>query len=173
MGHSLIGMTQAVEAKLARELEMCFLPLAFVTDYDCWHQSEEAVSVEMVIANLKQGVARIKQLLPLLIRELPQQRDACSCASALAASIITAPVHDPGKDLQEAGTDHRQIHHVAHLRRAMPQELILVINPGNTSTKVAVYDGLTPAMRRIDQARRRGAGGASATSTPRRISAKT
>jgi 5'-methylthioadenosine phosphorylase len=97
MGHSLIGMTQAVEAKLARELEMCFLPLAFVTDYDCWHQSEEAVSVEMVIANLNQGVARIKQLLPRLIRELPRQRDACSCSSALAASIITAPVMIPEK----------------------------------------------------------------------------
>ena len=39
LGFSLIGMTQAVEAKLARELEMCFLPLALVTDYDCWHQS--------------------------------------------------------------------------------------------------------------------------------------
>jgi 5'-methylthioadenosine phosphorylase len=97
MGHSLIGMTQAVEAKLARELEMCFLPLAFVTDYDCWHQNEEAVSVEMVIANLKLGVTRIKQLLPVLIHELPQQRDACSCSSALAASIITAPVLIPEK----------------------------------------------------------------------------
>lgn len=91
MGHALIGMTQAVEAKLARELEMCFLPLAFVTDYDCWHQSEEAVSVEMVIANLTKGVARIKKLLPLVIRELPEQRDGCACAGALAASIITAP----------------------------------------------------------------------------------
>jgi 5'-methylthioadenosine phosphorylase len=76
---------------------MCFLPLAFVTDYDCWHQGEEAVSVEMVIANLKLGVARIKQLLPRLIRELPQQRGACSCASALAASIITAPIMIPEK----------------------------------------------------------------------------
>lgn len=97
MGHALIGMTQAVEAKLARELEMCFLPLAFVTDYDCWHQSEESVSVEMVIANLNKGVSGIKQLLPRLIRELPLQRDACSCAGALAASIITAPIMIPEK----------------------------------------------------------------------------
>ena len=97
MGHSLIGMTQAVEAKLARELEMCFLPLAFVTDYDCWHQGEESVTVEMVIANLNKGVARVKKLLPLLISELPRQRDACSCASALAASIITAPIMIPEK----------------------------------------------------------------------------
>ncbi len=95
MGHALIGMTQAVEAKLARELEMCFLPLAFVTDYDCWHQDEEPVTVEMVIANLNKGVARIKQLLPRLISELPRQRDACSCANALAAAMITAPIMIP------------------------------------------------------------------------------
>lgn len=97
MGHALIGMTQAVEAKLARELEMCFLPLAFVTDYDCWHQSEEAVTVEIVIANLKKGVTAIKKLLPLIIQALPDARDACSCSGALAASIITAPALIPEK----------------------------------------------------------------------------
>jgi len=94
LGHALIGMTQAVEAKLARELEMCFLPLAFVTDYDCWHQSEEAVTVEMVVANLKKGVAQIKRLLPELVGALPRER-GCACASALAASIITAPALIP------------------------------------------------------------------------------
>jgi 5'-methylthioadenosine phosphorylase len=97
LGFSLIGMTQAVEAKLAREMEMCFLPLAFVTDYDCWHQSEEAVTVEMVIANLNRGVSQIKKLLPQIIKELPEKRDACSCASALANSIITSPVMIPEK----------------------------------------------------------------------------
>ena len=97
LGFSLIGMTQAVEAKLARELEMCFLPLALVTDYDCWHQSEESVTVEMVIANLNRGVANMKKLLPLIIRELPEKRDSCPCASALANSIITAPQMIPAK----------------------------------------------------------------------------
>jgi 5'-methylthioadenosine phosphorylase len=97
MGYALIGMTQAVEAKLARELEMCFLPLAFVTDYDCWHQSEEAVTVEMVVANLNKGVAQIKKLLPLLIEALPAKRGTCTCASALATSIITAPAMIPEK----------------------------------------------------------------------------
>ena len=97
MGHALIGMTQAAEAKLARELEMCFLPLAFVTDYDCWHQSEEPVTVEMVIANLNKGVGQIKKLLPLLIQALPAKRDACLCTSALATSIITAPAMIPEK----------------------------------------------------------------------------
>lgn len=97
LGHSLIGMTQAVEAKLARELEMCFLPLAFVTDYDCWHQSKEPVSAEMVVANLKKGVAQIRKLLPLIIKELPAKRDACGCAGALASSIVTAPAMIPEK----------------------------------------------------------------------------
>lgn len=100
MGHALIGMTQAVEAKLARELEMCFLPLAFVTDYDCWHQSEESVTVEMVMANLKQGVTAIRKLLPLVIQAMPgerSERSACSCSGALAASIITAPPLIPEK----------------------------------------------------------------------------
>jgi len=97
LGFSLIGMTQAVEAKLARELEMCFLPLALVTDYDCWHQSGESVTVEMVIANLNKAVAGVKKLLPLIIAAIPEMRPACPCASALAASIITAPPMIPEK----------------------------------------------------------------------------
>jgi 5'-methylthioadenosine phosphorylase len=97
LGHSLIGMTQAVEAKLARELEMCFLPLAFVTDYDCWHQSEEPVTVEMVISNLKKGTTEIKKLLPLIIRELPRDRASCPCAGALANAFITAAPMIPEK----------------------------------------------------------------------------
>ena len=100
MGFSLIGMTQAVEAKLARELEMCFLPLALVTDYDCWHQSEESVSVEMVIANLNKAVAGVKKLLPLIIARAPgNKRDACPCASALADVDHHGTGADPGKDL--------------------------------------------------------------------------
>jgi 5'-methylthioadenosine phosphorylase len=97
LGFSLIGMTQAVEAKLARELEMCFLPLAMVTDYDCWHQCEEPVTVDMVIANLNKAVAGVKKLLPLIIGAVPEKREACPCASALATSIITAPGVIPEK----------------------------------------------------------------------------
>jgi 5'-methylthioadenosine phosphorylase len=97
LGFSLIGMTQAIEAKLARELEMCFLPLALVTDYDCWRQSEESVTVEMVIAKLNQAAAGVKKLLPLIIDAIPEKREACPCASALATSIITAPSLIPEK----------------------------------------------------------------------------
>ncbi|HSQ34802.1 MAG TPA: S-methyl-5'-thioadenosine phosphorylase [Candidatus Binatia bacterium] len=97
LGFALIGMTQALEAKLARELEMCFLPLALVTDYDCWHQSEESVTVDMVIANLNRAVAGVKNLLPVIIAAIPPQRESCACASALANSIITAPALIPEK----------------------------------------------------------------------------
>jgi 5'-methylthioadenosine phosphorylase len=101
LGFSLIGMTQALEAKLARELEMCFLPLALVTDYDCWHQGEESVSVEMVIANLNRAVAGVKKLLPLIIAAIPQKRAACPCASALASSLITDPSLIPEKTFKK------------------------------------------------------------------------
>ncbi len=97
LGFSLIGMTQAPEAKLARELEMCFLPLAFVTDYDCWREEEEPVSVAMVIANLNKNAGNAQQLIRLLAREIPAERQGCTCANALAHSIITAPQLIPGK----------------------------------------------------------------------------
>ncbi|MEI6614834.1 MAG: MTAP family purine nucleoside phosphorylase, partial [Chrysiogenales bacterium] len=97
LGFSLIGMTQAVEAKLARELEMCFLPLALVTDYDCWHQSAESVTVEMVIANLNKALAGVTKLLPLIISAIPEKRAACACSGALATAIITAPQMIPEK----------------------------------------------------------------------------
>jgi 5'-methylthioadenosine phosphorylase len=80
-------MTALPEAKLAREAEMCYATLALVTDYDVWHQSEDAVTVQMVVANLTKNVVvaqqTIRQMLPLLA-SLP----VCRCGSALANAII-------------------------------------------------------------------------------------
>ncbi|MBI4201569.1 MAG: S-methyl-5'-thioadenosine phosphorylase [Chloroflexi bacterium] len=88
-GASVIGMTALPEAKLAREAEMCYATLACATDYDCWHTSEESVSVEIVVANLVRNVVTskeiVRQVVPLLARER-----TCSCASALKNTIITA-----------------------------------------------------------------------------------
>lgn len=95
LGYSVIGMTQAVEAKLARELEMCFLPLAFITDYDCWHQ--EPVNVEMVVGFLKKNIGKAKEILFELCRELPPARESCSCGQSLARAIISAPQLIPEK----------------------------------------------------------------------------
>jgi 5'-methylthioadenosine phosphorylase len=87
-GADVIGMTAMPEAKLAREAEMCYTTLACVTDYDCWHVSEEDVTVEMVIGNLMKNVARSKDILRRLILTIPEERQ-CACSSALKDAIIT------------------------------------------------------------------------------------
>jgi 5'-methylthioadenosine phosphorylase len=97
LGYSLIGMTQAVEAKLARELEICFLPLAFVTDYDCWHQGTEAVTVEMVVANLGKNTGNARGLIRELVMKIGGDGRDCGCGRALADAIITAPAMIPEK----------------------------------------------------------------------------
>ena len=91
-GASIIGMTALPEAKLAREAEICYAMLACATDYDVWHETEEDVSVEMVIANLQKNVVTSQRVLRDLVPRLVGER-GCGCASALANAIITAPDH--------------------------------------------------------------------------------
>ena len=91
-GASVIGMTALPEAKLAREAEICYSMLACATDYDVWHETEEEVSIEMVIANVQRNVATSQQVLQRVIPHLHYERE-CVCASALRTSIITAPEH--------------------------------------------------------------------------------
>ncbi|MSQ32927.1 MAG: S-methyl-5'-thioadenosine phosphorylase [Dehalococcoidia bacterium] len=93
-GASVIGMTALPEAKLAREAEMCYATLACATDYDCWHESEEPVSVELVVQNLLSNVAVSQEVLRRAIPHLPASR-TCPCASALKNAIITAPAAIP------------------------------------------------------------------------------
>jgi 5'-methylthioadenosine phosphorylase len=92
-GMDIIGMTALPEAKLAREAELCYATIACATDYDCWRESEESVTVEMVIGNLSANVANAQRILQSIAQHIPASRaDAtCSCASALATSIITDP----------------------------------------------------------------------------------
>ena len=89
-GGDLIGMTALPEAKLAREAEICYATMAWVTDYDCWHEEEEDVTVEMIIGNLLKNVAASKELLRRIIPRLDVERD-CPCGSALADALVTAP----------------------------------------------------------------------------------
>ena len=89
-GADIIGMTALPEAKLAREAEMCYATMAWITDYDCWHQDAEPVSVEMVVENLKKNVTASKELLHGVIPGLDRQRD-CACETALKDAIITPP----------------------------------------------------------------------------------
>ena len=87
-GADLIGMTALPEAKLAREAEICYATMAWVTDYDCWRQGGETVTVEMIIGNLMKNVAASKNLLRNLIPRLDGPRE-CPCATALKDAIIT------------------------------------------------------------------------------------
>lgn len=87
---SVIGMTAMPEAKLAREAELPYATLAFATDYDCWHDAHDAVSVEAVVRVLKQNSALAKQALQKLVLELPDPK-LSPASRALASAILTPP----------------------------------------------------------------------------------
>ena len=87
-GMDVIGMTNLQEAKLAREAEMCYATVAMVTDYDCWHEAHDAVTVDQIISTLKQNTENARKLVPQVIRMLPEKRD-CKCGNALKHAIIT------------------------------------------------------------------------------------
>ena len=98
-GADIIGMTALPEAKLAREAEMCYATLAWITDYDVWRANTEEVSVEAVVQNLLKNVATSRELLVRLVPQLTGPRN-CGCGTALKDAIITAPENIPG-DLRE------------------------------------------------------------------------
>jgi 5'-methylthioadenosine phosphorylase len=92
-GVDVIGMTNLPEAKLAREAELCYATLALVTDYDCWHEEEDDVSVHAVLANLHANAALAAQVLRATVAALPPQASRCGCGTALDAALIT-PRHE-------------------------------------------------------------------------------
>jgi len=88
-GADVIGMTAATEAKLAREAELCFTSLALVTDYDCWHPEEEAVTATSIVEVLLANVSRAKDIVRHVLPGLPRL-PACGCARAAERAIMTA-----------------------------------------------------------------------------------
>jgi 5'-methylthioadenosine phosphorylase len=84
----VIGMTNIPEAKLAREAELCYATLALVTDYDCWHETEEAVSVGGILSIMHKNVETAKIVLRHAL-ELTKDLGACSCHTALEHAVIT------------------------------------------------------------------------------------
>ncbi len=84
----VIGMTNAQEVKLAREAEICYATLAMVTDYDCWREDEEPVSVEEVVARLNDNARTAQAIVSGLLDRLPEAR-SCACARALQNAILT------------------------------------------------------------------------------------
>jgi 5'-methylthioadenosine phosphorylase len=89
-GMDVIGMTNLQEAKLAREAEICYVTIAMVTDYDCWHEEHEAVTVTDIINNLNQNAANACKVVHAAVAAMPDAR-ACKCGSALAHALITDP----------------------------------------------------------------------------------
>src|SRR6266404_4995786 len=87
-GMDIIGMTNLQEAKLAREAEMCYVTIAMVTDYDCWHPDHEAVTVNDIIANLTRNAENAAAVVQAAVRAMPAERE-CKCGSALAHALIT------------------------------------------------------------------------------------
>ena len=87
-GMDVIGMTNLQEAKLAREAEICYVTVAMVTDYDCWHEEHDAVTVDQIIGNLKTNAENASRLVRRLAAVLPEAR-SCKCGSALKHAIIT------------------------------------------------------------------------------------
>jgi len=92
----IIGMTNMAEAKLAREAQICYCTLAAVTDYDCWHESTEAVTVEMIMANLSKNIQNAKNILKGLIPTL-EDKHSCSCQEVLRYAIVTDKKFIPKK----------------------------------------------------------------------------
>ena len=90
IGGDLIGMTALPEAKLAREAEICYCTLAMVTDYDCWHESEAAVTVEMVVQNLLANVDTAKAIIREALPAIACAERHCICGTALSDAIITS-----------------------------------------------------------------------------------
>jgi 5'-methylthioadenosine phosphorylase len=100
LGYSVIGMTNLGEARCAREAEIAYATMAMVTDFDCWKEDEEHVSVEMVLQNLSRNAAVAKQIISHAILNITTDL-TCPCHSALRNAIMTDPKLWPKKTKRE------------------------------------------------------------------------
>jgi len=87
-GMDVIGMTNLQEAKLAREAEICYVTLAMVTDYDCWHPDHDAVTVNDIISHLIKNAENAARVVAAAVAAMPAERQ-CRCGSALEHALIT------------------------------------------------------------------------------------
>ncbi len=87
-GMDVIGMTNLQEAKLAREAEICYVTIALVTDYDCWHETHETVSADMILENLQKNSQAAQAIIKQTVQNLGSKRD-CGCGEALKYALIT------------------------------------------------------------------------------------
>ena len=88
-GADVIGMTNLQEAKLAREAEICYATAAMVTDYDCWREGHDDVTVEQIVAVLNQNAANACRVIKAAVAAMPRER-GCACSSALQHAVLTS-----------------------------------------------------------------------------------
>lgn len=100
-GVDVIGMTNLQEAKLAREAEICYATMALVTDYDCWHETEESVNVEQVIEYLHKNAKTACEIVKATVGRLGERKRDCECATALRYAILTPPDAMPPERTKE------------------------------------------------------------------------
>ncbi len=89
LGVDLIGMTAMPEAKLAREAELCYATMALATDYDCWHEEEDDVSVEGVLKIMKSNVHNSRRIIEKIAGDTMEEEPNCGCSTSLEYAIIT------------------------------------------------------------------------------------
>jgi 5'-methylthioadenosine phosphorylase len=87
-GADVLGMTVLPEAKLAREAEICYASIVCITDYDSWHETNEAVSVEAILTTMRKNIDFAKKTIKLAAGRVPQKRE-CGCATALGPALVT------------------------------------------------------------------------------------
>ena len=95
-GADVIGMTNVTESKLAREAEICYASMALVTDYDCWREATEAVSVDTVLAVLRGNADMARRALVSAVARIDPAR-TCGCRDALRYAIVTDPARIPDR----------------------------------------------------------------------------
>jgi 5'-methylthioadenosine phosphorylase len=88
-GADVIGMTNLQEAKLAREAEICYATAAMVTDYDCWHEGHDDVTIDQIVKVMNQNAANACRVVKAAVGALPRQR-TCACTTALQYALLTA-----------------------------------------------------------------------------------
>src|SRR4051794_41146117 len=94
LGMDIIGMTNLQEAKLAREAELCYVTVAMVTDYDCWHPHHENVTVSEILGNLTQNAENAARVVKSAVALMAETR-SCACGSSLKHALITNPAAVP------------------------------------------------------------------------------
>ena len=89
-GADVIGMTNLQEAKLAREAEICYATAAMVTDYDCWHQGHDDVTIDQIVKVMNQNAANACNVIKAAVAAMPRERK-CACSTALQYALLTSP----------------------------------------------------------------------------------